>query len=317
MADEPLFSFDDEEPPAVLGKTDALIARHRGNGPDPSVPVLTDLASTAPAGEIPVLTHVEPIIGEELMFTPEEIRPEDFAPPAPPPLQHAVTAPSIAPPPTARPQTPPAPTEDLIAVPPLKPAREPIAAPVPAPAAPAATRHAPPAEFDFPDLTLPTARPAASKPAPAPVAPPPSVPAGQLMPELSLNFDFALPADEPPQVATPAQPVPMPPPVAAPPTAVLAPVPATARPAPVPSLSFPDEAPIEISLDDEEPVDAEALATELMAKLQPAMEKLVRTELARQSAAINVEVLKRTLGAIQPQLHKLIAAEVEAALKRN
>ena len=86
-------------------------------------------------------------------------------------------------------------------------------------------------------------------------------------------------------------------------------------------MSFPAEAPIEISLDDDEDdasaIDPDALARELLATLQPAMEKLVRAELARQSAALHVEVLKRTLGAIQPQLHALIAAEVEAALKRK
>ncbi|WP_374357111.1 hypothetical protein, partial [Chitinimonas sp.] len=86
MAEDPLapFEFDDTKPPALLGKMDALIARHRGSGPDLSVPVLTDLAPAAGAGAIPVLTEVDPIIGDELMFTPEEIRPDDFAPPPEP-----------------------------------------------------------------------------------------------------------------------------------------------------------------------------------------------------------------------------------------
>ena len=316
MADEPLFSFDDDEPPAVLGKMYALIARHRGNGPDPSVPVLTDLAATSAPGEIPVLTHVEPVLGDDLMFTPEEIRPDDFAPPAPPPAaaparQQALAAPTPA-------STAPV-IEDLIAVPPLASPR-PVTAPAPAvaPVAPPVTARAappaPPTDFDFPDLVIPTAKPAAAKPAPA--APTAPVPAGPLMPELSLNFDFPPPAEEKPKAA----PVPAPSP-----TVMAAPIAAPVRaPSPPPERAFPVEESIEISLDDDEDgeaesevIDPDALAKALLATLQPAMEKLVRSELARQSAALHVEVLKRTLGAIQPQLHALIAAEVEAALKRK
>ncbi|GAB3243032.1 hypothetical protein [Chitinimonas naiadis] len=342
----------DTEPPAVLGKMDALIARHRGSGIDPNVPVLTDLDPAEAFGEIPVLTNVEPMVGDDLMFTPEEIRAEAppivLAPPAPvwkPTSSAAAEAAGL--PAAAAPAEPP----ELLDL-----APEPVAPPPPKPAA---TLNPPPPVLDFPELLLPSSKPPVAKP--APISAPSPLAGGPLMPDLALNFDFALP-DEPAAVAPKPAPVapvvvaPVPAPVRAP-VAPVAPAPAmpstpvaraaSAAPQPlVPSVAaaktaaappvaaapasqvlvsedFP-ELSIEIGPVDAEQtlaagpaIDPAALTAELMVSLRPEIEKLVRSELARQIAVLHVESLKRTLGALQPQLDKLISGKIEEVLKRH
>lgn len=272
----------DSEAPAVLGKADALIAKHRGQGTEANVPVLTDLVAVPAQGAIPVLTDIAPIVGEELMFTPEEIRAE-----APPPK--AAELPPAAPSVFAPSRPAPAPVEDssidLLELPPPEPSK---------PAPPSA----PPPAFDFPELTLPDLHAAP----PARTPPPPPAVSGPLMPELALNFDFAPPPDETVKPSAPA-PVaaPVPPPTAAPAPAALDEL----------SIELPDEAfPVAMSA-----IDPAALASELLASLKPEVEKLLRAEMARQIAGLHVEALKRTLGALQPQLDKLVRTRIDEALK--
>lgn len=341
----------DTEPPAVLGKMDALIARHRGSGIDPNVPVLTDLDPADAFGEIPVLTNVAPMVGDDLMFTPDEIRAE-FP-------QELPTNAGPAPVWRHSPDGPPTEVTDLPVVgdAPMLPESPPIV-PAPRPAAaarPAASLNPAPPVLDFPELVLPGSKPAVAKLAPAPAPPPVS---GPLMPELALNFDFSLP-DEPAATALPASPpaaVPAPmPPIrpaavapattpqalapavsaapAVPPKPVAAP-PATVVPAglviPPASTSrlVSDEVPeLSIELDAASEAlhpsnalpapDPAELTAAILTSLKPEIEKLVRGELAKQIASLHVEVLKRTMGALQPQLDKLVSGKIEEVLNRR
>jgi hypothetical protein len=321
MAELPPLDMD-SEPSPMLGKMDALIARHRGSGPDPSVPVLTDLASAAAPGNIPVLTEVAPVIGDDLMFTPEEIRADDSAlapPPARPSAPQPAPAPLAAQPaaapaqaaqasarpaipsPSQRPTGTPV-VEDLIAVPPLAGARrDPATAPAqPAAAKSAQTAPTAPSGFEFPDLPIPSAVP---KPKPAMTsAALPAMPGGQLMPELSLNFNFTEPADTPEPTA--------PAPVAA------AATPATTA---IAELADGDDHGLDLSIEAPAPdhIDIQTMIEEVSGSLYGPMEKLVRAELARQLAGMHVEALKRTIAALQPQLQQMVANEVEAAVKRR
>lgn len=213
-----------DDTPAIFDQMDALMARHRGSGPDQSIPVLREIA--VPPGQrnargapdaIPVLTEVESMIGDDFMFTPEEIHPPEQEP-------------AYEPPPVSRAPEAPAPirqTPTLVAVPKPPVVMPADQAPIPmmdAPLLPDAPRRAaPPVQsappppsagsgFDFPllDLDEPeTKAPAAAPPRPVaivptppprpPVAAPAAAPAAQdeqFMPELTLNFDFSLPADD-------------------------------------------------------------------------------------------------------------------------
>ncbi|WP_139256073.1 hypothetical protein [Chitinimonas taiwanensis] len=294
----------DTETPAVLGKTDALIAKHRGQGADPHVPVLTDLAADSALGDIPVLTDIEPIIGDELMFTPEEIRAEHR--PAKPAEAPIAAAPIASPPtPTAKPAAPAEPSSiELLDLTPVAPSK---------PTAPAAAALP---EFDFPELTLPTLKPAASpRPSPAPVTPP--LPSGPLMPELALNFDFSPPPEDKPSAAP--SPIPAAPPAPVPPS----PAPQLAPASPVASLADDMLNELSIELPDEAfpvampSIDPAQLAQEVLASLRPEVEKLLRAEMARQVAGLHAEALKRTLGALQPQLDKLVRTRIDEALKQR
>ncbi|GLR15216.1 hypothetical protein GCM10007907_40060 [Chitinimonas prasina] len=384
MADFPSLG-PDTEPPAVVGKMDALIARHRGSGLNPNVPVLTDLDAGDLSDAIPVLTQVEPVVGDELMFTPEEIRgelPSSLDSLGAPPTRAAAPAP-VAAPVAADPVAPsprPAPAAPQVAAP--------VAPPPTAPAPPVeAARPASPApSFEFPELTIPSldAPPAKelAKPAVPQSQPHSPLADGPLMPELSLNFDFSPPPEEPraapapapapavvpaaplvaapvapaPVVAATPQPVPAPAPAPAPvtpavpatkpaavPVAPVAPptAPAVAPAAPVATASPPamspaspsprsgvtvlvsDELPelsLELDEDHAEPapvLDVAALAQELVAGLKPELERMVRIELGKQLAIVHTESLKRTLGALQPQLDKLIRSRIEDALKKR
>ncbi|WP_269532752.1 hypothetical protein [Chitinimonas sp. BJYL2] len=345
MADQPSDWNLDSEEPAVLGKMDALIARHRGTGLDPNVPVLTDLAPATPSqGGIPVLTSVESVFGDDLMFTPDEIRAIPANPPAANAPAPAASAPPVAPaasvkPATATPASPPRPAvpamPDMIAVPDLN--AKPKPAVVTAPPAPM---------FDFPELKLPESKPAAAKPA-TPIGPAAPAPGDLLMPELSLNFDFPSP-DEPKTAA--AKPVPAPAPVPPPPAAspTLAPsiapapvaapavapraAPVTAAAMPAPASAVPVTAPAatrltsdafpELSLELHESPDAQdavpdvaAMAGSVVDSLRPELERMVRAELTKQLAVLHAEAVKRTLGALQPQLDKLVTSRIDDALK--
>ncbi|PHV13501.1 hypothetical protein [Chitinimonas sp. BJB300] len=326
----------DDDAPNVVGKTDALIARHRGQGHDANVPILTDLAADSTPGGIPILTNVAPMVGDELMFSPEEIRADARLSGTPAPA-------------SAAPAKPVAPT--------------PAAAPAPKPQEPARTAAAPAkAEFDFPELSLPSFTPPARPPSPPPaVAAPSPLSDGPLMPELALDFDFTPPPDEsshpaparPPAAAPVAVPIPIPAPVpiaapvpapvaapvaapavvrvAAPaPTPVAAPVPppavvASPPPAPQPQQFYAADEMVGLSIeltDDafpvaRPPIDPAAIAAEVLAGLRPEVEKLLRTEMARQVAVLHAEALKRTMGALQPQLDKLVRTRIEEALKQH
>ncbi|HEY9100824.1 hypothetical protein [Chitinimonas sp.] len=339
----------DTEPPAVLGKMDALIARHRGSGVDPNVPVLTDLDPADAFGEIPVLTQVASVVGDDLMFTPDEIRAEYPAdtPAAPAPQwRHS-------------PDGPPTEVTSLPVVDeaPVLPDSRPIVPPPAATPRPAATLNPAPPVLDFPELVIPADKPAIAKPAPAPA---PSPVSGPLMPELALNFDFSLP-DEPATAPAKAAPTSAAPPsiapasvvrpVAPPPQALAPAISATpqANPAPlvataaapavpaapfkplapaapvaklvseeVPELSIELDAADEIHAADALPApDPAELTAAILTSLKPEIEKLVRGELAKQIASLHVEVLKRTLGALQPQLDKLVSGKIEEVLKRR
>lgn len=306
MADDFPMLDPDTETPAVLGKTDALIAKHRGQGADPHVPVLTDLAADSALGDIPVLTDIEPIIGDELMFTPEEIRAEHR--PAKPVEVPATAAPIASPPTaTAKPAAAVEPSSiELLDLTPVAPSK---------PAAPAPTAAALP-EFDFPELTLPTLKPAAS-PRPSPAPAPPPLPSGPLMPELALNFDFSPPPEDKPSAAP--SPIPAAPPAPVPPS----PAPQLAPASPVASLADDMLNELSIELPDEAfpvampSIDPARLAQEVLASLRPEVEKLLRAEMARQVAGLHAEALKRTLGALQPQLDKLVRTRIDEALKQR
>ncbi|MFC4161137.1 hypothetical protein [Chitinimonas lacunae] len=213
MADQPkpLDPADlDSGLPPLLGKMDALIARHRGSGPNQTIPTLTEIAPITRTGDIPILTDVAPTHGDDLMFTPEEIRPDSFdstpTPPAPAPAPAATGSAQPAQAPAPRPS--PAPTtladfdlptfEFAVPPPPAPPPQlnepvldnlsnlsmpelmfdfeaEPVeeAPPVPAPQAAPAPRVAP--------APIPQAAPA-PQPAPAPAPIPQAVPTPQAAP---------------------------------------------------------------------------------------------------------------------------------------
>lgn len=325
---EPLFSLDmDTEPSPVLGKADALIARHRGTGVDPNVPVLTDLDPAETAGGIPVLTQVASVLDDELMFTPDEIRAEppsalddmvEVAKPAVAPKPaipaaspvYAAAAPSVAPviAPTAVP--------DMIEIPISKPTpKAPVASPSP--------------DFDFPDLAIPVSPKAGIKTAP-PLSPAHVVSNTPMMPDLALNFDFAVPGEEPvaaapispaPVVVKPAPVVLSQPEPVSPLTPTMPPVTSTATSATrLVSDAFPD---LSIELDaalaeaETPQIDVAALAETLIATLRPEIEALVKQELKCQVTAFYAESVKRTLGTLQPQLDKLIHSHIEEAIKRR
>lgn len=304
MADDFPMLDPDTETPAVLGKTDALIAKHRGQGADPQVPVLTDLAADSALGDIPVLTDIEPIIGDELMFTPEEIRAE-HRPTKPAEGPPAAAAPSPSPPtPMSKPAAPAEPDSiELLDLTPVAPSK---------PTAPAAAALP---EFDFPELTLPTLKPAAS-PRPSPAPAPPPLPSGPLMPELALNFDFSPPPEDKPSAApspTPPAAAPVPP----------SPAPQLKPASPVASLAEDMLNELSIELPDEAfpvampSIDPAQLAQDVLASLRPEVEKLLRAEMARQVAGLHAEALKRALGALQPQLDKLVRTRIDEALKQR
>ncbi|QDQ26200.1 hypothetical protein FNU76_07420 [Chitinimonas arctica] len=215
---EPFFSLDpDNEPPALLGKMDALIARHRGSGLDPNVPVLTDLDAHGAVGDIPVLTH---IAGgdDDLMFTPEEIRNdppsalESLAPARTPPLGAPARQAAVSVPP------PPVPAPAMVAP--------------PVPAKPVEPKPGVVSSLDFPELSIPTLKPAEVKP--VAINPPSPLSDGPLMPELSLNFDFAPPPEDKSLAPGSAAMVPVAAPVPVPaPAPAMAPVPAPIAAAPV------------------------------------------------------------------------------------
>jgi hypothetical protein len=130
------------------------------------------------------------------------------------------------------------------------------------------------------------------------------MPGGQLMPELSLNFNFTEPADAP-EPAAPSAPV-----------EISAAAPASAA---IAELADEDDLGLELSIEAPAPdhIDIQTMIEEVSSSLYGPMEKLVRAELARQLAGMHVEALKRTIAALQPQLQQMVANEVEAAVKRR
>lgn len=220
-----------DDTPAIFDQMDALMARHRGSGPDQSIPVLREIA--VPPGQrntrggsdaIPVLTEVESMIGDDFMFSPEEIHPPEHEPVYEPPpaasrAHEASPARSVAP---VEPEHIPMLDAPLLPEAPRRAA--PVAPPPPAPEpAPAPKASSFDTGFDFPLLELdePAAKPVApvrQAPPPAPVqqaaaprptvvapVPPPPAPAQDeaFMPELTLNFDFSPPEENAKAPATP------------------------------------------------------------------------------------------------------------------
>ncbi|MBL8508514.1 MAG: hypothetical protein JNM11_08590, partial [Chitinimonas sp.] len=201
------------------------------------------------------------------------------------------------------------------APPPEEPRAAPVAAPLPtvAPAAPLVVAPvAPPAPAPVVAATPQPVPAPAPAPAPAPVTP-------------------AVAATKPVPAPVPVAPVvPSPAPVVAPAAPVAtAPAPAISPASPSPrsgvTVLVSDELPelsLELDEDHAEPapapvLDVAALAQELVAGLKPELERMVRIELGKQLAIVHTESLKRTLGALQPHLDKLIRSRIEDALKKR
>lgn len=389
MADEPkpLDAADlDAALPPLIDKMDALIARHRGLGVNPQIPTLTEIAPQTEHGDIPVLTDVAPTLGDELMFTFEEIREAPVRPAAAPKAVPAAAGPAAPPDRPASgetkslyavrvaavsPETPPAPIDDL---PPLdfdfiRPAPTaakaptPIAAHPPTPPMPATEPPLPPLETQAPELLmpeltfdfeLPSIEPAAPVPPPVVEPEPPAlhvereatvaieVPAAAPLTALPLSVEEApLPAAQPEAMvatlaieATPQagdELVFLPPSedeidarVAAAETkraalALLRIQPPPAVPATPAATITLEDAPLTVAPAEPAPppIDAAAVAAQLLAVLKPEVERMLKVELARQVAALHGEAVQRAFAALHPQLETLIVEQVKRALDRR
>jgi hypothetical protein len=390
MADEPkpLDAADlDAALPPLIDKMDALIARHRGLGVNPQIPTLTEIAPQTEHGDIPVLTDVAPTLGDELMFTFEEIREAPPVRPAAAPKAVPAAAGPAAPPDrpasgetkslyavrvaAVSPETPPAPIDDL---PPLdfdfiRPAPTaakaptPIAAHPPTPPMPATEPPLPPLETQAPELLmpeltfdfeLPSIEPAAPVPPPVVEPEPPAlhvereatvaieVPAAAPLTALPLSVEEApLPAAQPEAMvatlaieATPQagdELVFLPPSedeidarVAAAETkraalALLRIQPPPAVPATPAATITLEDAPLTVAPAEPAPppIDAAAVAAQLLAVLKPEVERMLKVELARQVAALHGEAVQRAFAALHPQLETLIVEQVKRALDRR
>lgn len=357
----PLDPSDSEPSPPIFSKMDALMAKHRGAGPNQSIPVLTEIASPfwnentakGKADAIPVLTEVATMIGDDLMFTPDEIRPDETEAPAP------AAAPAVE-------------QAQRLAVPAA--GREASAAQV-LTQAPVAARPAPPAaekppvanDFGFPDLRFDDSAlntPAAKSAPPMAASVPKPIANELLMPELKLDFDFAPP---PETLGTGTRSAAAPSPAAVPspnpgmtrammeshtiglridlptesedlpPTASVfesatvglridvPPEPVTPPPArptpPVVAAHAAPPAPPPLAAATPRPAstmpEAGALANELMAALKPEIEKMVRAEMSKQIALLHSAAIKNVLVSLQPKIGPLVAEAVRQVLARR